>query len=121
MSVADPTAVRRADQHAHGHKKTSGRSVSGSTTVCLPNMTARSDAFARLTATFPLHDVTDVFANDVLSRTDRSLLLRHRGKLMFQIAASTPCSGRRRSSGAMSQKNGGDRRDRTDDPLLAKQ
>jgi hypothetical protein len=93
MSVADPTAVRLADQHAHGHKKTSGRSVSGSTTVCLPNMTARADAFAPPTATFPLHDVTDCFR----TRHDRpnlTVLADHcRGKRSLQIAARHP-SGR---------------------------
>ena len=33
----------------------------------------RADAFARLTATFPLHDVTDVFAKQPTLR-DRSVL-----------------------------------------------
>ena len=77
----------------HGHKKTSGRSVSGSTTVCLPNMTARADAFAPPTATFPLHDVTDCFR----TRHDRpnlTVLADHcRGKRSLQIAARHP-SGR---------------------------
>jgi hypothetical protein len=35
-------------------------------------------------------------------------------------SGSTPCSERRRNSSAKSQKNGGARRDRTDDLMLAK-
>src|ERR1700712_3568342 len=90
MSVADPTAVRLADQHAHGHKKTSGRSVSGSTTVCLPNMTARADAFAPPTATFPLHDVTDCFRTRPDGPTLTVLADHGRGKRSLQIAARHP-------------------------------
>jgi hypothetical protein len=41
----------------------------------------RADAFACPTATFPLHDVTDVFARGATNRTLRSSLIVCRGKL----------------------------------------
>ena len=70
----------------HGHKKTSDRIVSDPITVCLPNMTAGADAFAPPTATFPLHDVTDVFARRH-DRPDLTVLIdRLPRQTVFQIA-----------------------------------
>ena len=70
----------------HGHKKTSDRTVSDSITVCLPNMTARADAFAPPTATFPLHDVTDVFAKRHNQPNLAALADRLPRQTVFQIA-----------------------------------
>ena len=55
----------------------------------------RADAFARLTATFPLHDVTDCFRTRQ-HQPNLSVLADHcRGKRILQIAASTHTFGRR--------------------------
>ena len=68
----EPDPTGSGAKNGHGHKKTSDPIVSDQIAVCLPNMTARADAFAPPTATFPLHDVTDVFAHGVIDRTLRS-------------------------------------------------
>lgn len=68
-------------------------------------MTARADAFAPPTATFPLHDVTDVFAKrrDLSNLT--ALTRRLPRQTVFQIAKldTIPSAGSR-ISGAKSQK-----------------
>ena len=57
----------------------------------------RADAFACPTATFPLHDVTDVFARGATNRTLRSSLIVCRGKRNLQAGSTrTPM----RSGGA---------------------
>ena len=64
----------------------------------------RADAFARPTATFPLHDVTDVFAHGATSRTSRSSPIVCRGKRMFQIARLDTFSRAAAASAAPSPK-----------------
>ena len=83
-------------------------------------MTARVDAFAPPTATFPLHDVTDVFA----SRRDRPnptvLVNRLPRQTVFQIARPGIAFGPSPLLRRQVPNNGGARRDRTDDLMLAK-
>ena len=68
-------------------------------------MTARADAFAPPTATFPLHDVTDVFAKRHNLSNLTALTRRLPRQTVFQIAKldTIPSAGSR-ISGAKSQK-----------------
>ena len=63
-----------ARQHDTGRKKTSDQIVSDPIAVCLPNMTMRINALALPTATFPLHDVFELFfARSPTTRDQRVL------------------------------------------------
>ena len=119
----DADDVRR---HDTGRKKTSDQAVSDPTAVCLPNMTVR-ETLSRLQQSHSLFTMSDIFAISSAIRDHRILEPLSSGKLFdhpdHALEGSTP-----RASPApalngradKSQKNGGARRDRTDDLMLAK-
>ena len=94
------------------NKKTGHHPLSGTVTLCLPNMTDDRPALAAATVTFPLNDV----AFCLPKRSQRDPIRQQ--NLVFRIGQSHAIHSTLDPRG---ERNGGAGRDRTDDLMLAKQ